>query len=234
MNLIWLVKLILAHLLTDFVLQRTSWVTDKKQRHFSSGFLYLHTFITAAVALLFIGWNYWLIAIVIFVTHTLIDGWKSYKPDESKYFLIDQLLHLLVIVICWLVLFFSFGELKEDWLKISEDTHVWIITTALVFLTLPSSILIGELTRKWRQNLVNPQTLANAGKWIGIIERVIIFILVLRGQFEAMGLLIAAKSIIRFSENNRPEEKTEYLVIGTLISLSIALIVGLIVKRMIF
>ena len=112
--------------------------------------------------------------------------------------------------------------------------HVWIIATALVFLTLPSSILIGELTRKWRQNLVNPQMLANAGKWIGIIERVIIFILVLRGQFEAMGLLIAAKSIIRFSENNRPEEKTEYLVIGTLISLSIALIVGLIVKRMIF
>src|SRR5437868_15471370 len=129
MNLIWLVKLILAHLLTDFVLQRTSWVSDKKQRHFSSGFLYLHTFITAAVALLFIGWNYWLIAIVIFVTHTLIDGWKSYKPDESKYFLIDQLLHLLVIVICWLVLFFIFDELKEDWLKINEDMIVWIIAT---------------------------------------------------------------------------------------------------------
>ncbi len=37
------------------------------------------------------------------------------------------------------------------------------------------------------------------------------------GQFSAISLLIAAKGIIRFNEKDRPEVKTEYLVIGTLL-----------------
>jgi hypothetical protein len=233
MSTTWLVKLILSHLLTDFVLQKKSWVIDRKTRHFLSGYLYLHTFITAAIALLFIGWSYWLIAIIIFITHTLIDGWKSYRTDKPQYFVIDQVLHFIVIFICWAVTFFEYSEVKNIWQKINKDNIFWIITTAIVFLTIPSAILIGELTKKWREGLNNAATLANAGRWIGIIERIVIFILVIQNQYEAIGLLITAKTIIRFSENNRPEEKTEYLLIGTLISLCLALLTGLLVTKLI-
>ena len=51
------------------------------------------------------------------------------------------------------------------------------------------------------------------------------------GQYAAISLLIAAKGIIRFNEKDRPEVKTEYLVIGTLMSIGIALIIGQAVKR---
>jgi len=55
-------------------------------------------------------------------------------------------------------------------------------------------------------------------------------ILVLQSQFSAIGLLIAAKGIIRFNEKDRQEIKTEYLVIGTLMSISLAILTGLAVK----
>jgi hypothetical protein len=75
-------------------------------------------------------------------------------------------------------------------------------------------------------------SLANAGKWIGIIERVIVLTLVLQNQWTVMGLLVTAKGIIRFSEKDRQEAKTEYLVIGTLLSIGIAMLTGLAVKAM--
>ena len=90
----WLTKLVLAHLLTDFVLQPSSWIRSRNSRHFSSPHLYLHGIVTAAVALLLIGYIYWKAVLAILATHILIDGWKSYQEDKPKYFLIDQALQL--------------------------------------------------------------------------------------------------------------------------------------------
>jgi hypothetical protein len=42
--------------------------------------------------------------------------------------------------------------------------------------------------------------------------------------------LVAAKGIIRFNEKDRPEIKTEYLVIGTLLSIGLAIITGIAIK----
>jgi hypothetical protein len=54
--------------------------------------------------------------------------------------------------------------------------------------------------------------------------------MVLQGQYSAIGLLVTAKGIIRFSEKDRQEIKTEYLVIGTLLSIGVAILTGLAVK----
>jgi len=227
---IWLTKLILAHLITDFMLQPTSWVEDRTQKHFYSGKLYLHGFITGLVAWLLIGWQYWLVALIIWLTHTVIDGWKSYQKATARYFLIDQFLHLIVIVICWYFSFLKWIDVQLAWQQLNTQTGIWKTITALVFLTTPAGILIGQFTKQWRDQIVNAVSLANAGKWIGITERIIIFIFVLFNEFSAIGLLVAAKGIIRFNEKDRPEIKTEYLVIGTLMSIGLAIITGLIVK----
>jgi Protein of unknown function (DUF3307) len=97
---IWLTKLILSHLITDFILQPKSWVDDRTTRHFASHKLYLHGFITAALAFIITGFEYWLVVIIILATHILIDGWKSYQKPTITYFLVDQFLHLLVITGC--------------------------------------------------------------------------------------------------------------------------------------
>jgi hypothetical protein len=227
---IWLIKLILSHLITDFILQSKSWVEERSKKHFLSGKLYLHGFVTAAFAWLMIGWQYWLVAIIIFVTHIIIDGWKSYRPQTVAYFLIDQFLHLIIIAGCWFYLFLEWSDLKNSWIQFNSNLYNWKLITAFIFLTTPAGILIGQLTRQWRDKMPDAENLANAGKWIGIVERIIILIFVLNSQFSAIGLLIAAKGIIRFNEKDRQEIKTEYLVIGTLMSISLAIVAGLFVK----
>lgn len=228
---LWLIKLLLAHLLTDFILQPGSWVRQRKERHFASPFLYVHGLVTAIVAWLFIGWPYWGIAMIILVTHILIDAWKSYRPRTVTYFIIDQLLHIFVLAVCWYIAFIRREPFLTSIESINIPVAVWIKTTALVFVTTPAGILIGELTRHWREKIDDGENgLSNAGKWIGITERIIVLLLVWQGQYSAIGLLVTAKGIIRFSEKDRQEIKTEYLVLGTLLSIGLAIITGMITK----
>ena len=139
-------------------------------------------------------------------------------------------MHLAIITGCWYFIFIEWKDVQDVWLQINGHEYAWKLVTAFVFLTTPSGILIGQLTRQWRDKIPDAENLANAGKWIGIIERIIILVFVLQSQFSAIGLLIAAKGIIRFNEKDRQEIKTEYLVIGTLMSIGIAILTGLIVK----
>jgi hypothetical protein len=229
---IWLLKVLLSHLLTDFVLQPKTWIEDRNQKHFSSPKLYLHGLITGLFAWIFAGPAYWPVALIILVTHIIIDGWKSYRKEATIYFVIDQCLHFAVILLCWYYSFLHWNNINAAWHKISVSNNFWVLAVAIVFLTTPAGILIGQLTRIWREKIINAESLANAGKWIGVIERLIVFILVMLGQYAAISLLIAAKGIIRFNEKERPEVKTEYLVIGTLMSIGIAIIVGLTVRKL--
>lgn len=227
---LWLIKLILAHLITDFLLQRKSWIRERRLKHFQSPTLYLHTGLTTLVAGLLIGWSYWPTLLVIFLTHTLIDGWKSYQPETSFYFLADQVFHFLVIFISWGANFYTQEQIIQVWNELLGNTRFWAYLTGFLFLTWPSSILVGQLTQSWRDHLDQSEALAHAGMWIGMMERCLILIMVLAGEYEAMGLLIAAKGFIRFSERNRPERKTEYFLIGTLISIGLALLTGLLLR----
>lgn len=177
-----------------------------------------------------IGWQYWLVALVILVSHIIIDGWKSYQKPAVVYFLTDQLMHLLVIIGCWYFTFIKWSDVQFAWQQLNSQPVVWKTITAFVFLTAPAGILIGQLTKQWRDKIPDAESLANAGKWIGIVERTIILIFVLQNEYSAIGLLVAAKGIIRFNEKDRPEIKTEYLVIGTLMSIGLAIITGLVIK----
>jgi hypothetical protein len=86
---VWLVKLLLAHLLTDFILQPASWIADRNKNHFYSKKLYLHGAVTGLGALLFVGWEYWPQVLIIMIAHIFIDGWKSYQKESIGYFLLD-------------------------------------------------------------------------------------------------------------------------------------------------
>ena len=62
------------------------------------------------------------------------------------------------------------------------------------------------------------KSLPNAGKLIGIVERFLALALILSGEYGAVGLIIAAKSILRFND----AQKAEYVLVGTLLSFGIA------------
>lgn len=232
--MILLLKLVLAHLLTDFILQPSGWVEDKNRKHFASSKLYLHGLATGIVAWIMMGWKYWLVALIIMLTHTVIDGWKSYRPKTAIYFLADQCMHIVIIISCWGFLYFDKAKFNVLWLHFNNDIQAWKLITGIVFLTFPAGIFIGQLTKQWREKIqsdkIEIEGLASAGKWIGILERMIVLAFVLMSQFSAIGLLVAAKGIIRFNEKDRQEAKTEYLVIGTLLSIGLSVATGLIIK----
>ncbi|NQU10634.1 hypothetical protein HQ590_07590 [bacterium] len=65
----------------------------------------------------------------------------------------------------------------------------------------------------------------------GVLERLLVFFLVLGGQFTALGFVIAAKGIARFRELEQ-REFAEYFLIGTMLSLIIAGGIALLTKAL--
>lgn len=72
----------------------------------------------------------------------------------------------------------------------------------------------------------------DAGKWIGIMERILIFSFILLDKFGTIGFLLAAKSVFRFGDlkDTNDQKKTEYIIIGTFLSFMIATLLGITVK----
>lgn len=70
------------------------------------------------------------------------------------------------------------------------------------------------------------------GRTIGVLERALTLTLVLLGQYGALGLVVAAKSLARFKALE-DREFAEYFLIGTLASLLLALVVGVALKHLI-
>lgn len=266
-----LLKLVIAHLLTDFVFQPKSWVKDREEKQGKSFKLYLHVIVTTIVAYLLSGmYDNWIIPTVIFSTHLLIDYLKS-KTDKDKfsYFIADQAAHLFVIIILWLYIENTWTNIPSSIQQITGNSNFWVIATGYVFVSWPLGIIIGKATQKWRDQITREKVkaaeilpiqqettetpgeeeqtpvtteilkkteeqelgLASAGKWIGICERVLILTFVILSQYTAIGFLMTAKSILRFSEKeNNTQLKTEYVLVGTLVSFASSAIIGVLIQ----
>jgi hypothetical protein len=105
---------------------------------------------------------------------------------------------------------------------------------AVLFLSYPSSIIMKVIFSKWNLSKIvsEKESLEDAGTYIGILERILVFIFIVLNQWAAVGFLITAKSVFRFGDLSAAKERklTEYVLIGTLISFGIAIITGLIFK----
>lgn len=231
--IVWLIQLLAAHLVTDFVLQPGSWVVARRTHHLKAKQFWWHIILTAFFAAWFTCFDTWWVPVVILISHGLIDWWKSYRADEMKYFVIDQLLHLFVILIIWNIKFPEAIHFKQLLQTCIVTPKIWVVGIAVVFLTSPVGIVIGMVTKPFRDKITdhNQNNLENAGAWIGVLERLIIFFLVIISQYEAIGLLVAAKSIIRLKETE--QKMSEYILIGTLLSISTAMVIGYCVSKFI-
>lgn len=71
----------------------------------------------------------------------------------------------------------------------------------------------------------------NAGRFIGVLERLLAYAFVLQGQYTAIGLILAAKGFARFREMDQ-RDFAEYVLIGTLLSMTSAVLVAEAVKAL--
>jgi len=228
-------QLILAHLAGDFLLQPQKWVTNKNLHGYKSKFLYYH--IAAHTLLLtpflFINFSYYLTALLLIIsTHYFIDITKialskKYPAQDTFWFFGDQLMHLCVIAIV-VHLYYPYI------INLNALTSRYILTLAIAAIIIfnVSPIIIRQLVAKWANVIssnINNDSLIDAGKYIGIIERLLIILFICIDFFEGIGYLLAAKSIFRFGDLTKSKEKklTEYILLGTLISFALAIIIGL-------
>lgn len=239
MNLIILLKLLSAHVIADFFLQ-FDWLCEGKHEKGSRGLTAqaIHALIHAVCAyLLLADWNGWVIPLVIFVTHFIIDIVKvKWFSSSTIAFLIDQVAHVAVIAGLWWAMYAD-HDILQTWLGNAILTHrFWILFIGYMLVHKPTSLLIGMFIKGWTpSNSMQLQGMPNAGKWIGYIERVLVLTFVITWNIEAVGFLLAAKSIFRFGDLNKAREIkiTEYVLLGTLASFSIALLIGFIINMLI-
>ena len=72
----------------------------------------------------------------------------------------------------------------------------------------------------------------NTGEIIGIIERLLILTFILAGNYEAVGFAVAAKSIARFKELD-DKNFAEYYLLGTSVSVGIAVAAGVLLRAIV-
>lgn len=233
MELTILLRLILAHLLGDFLLQPTKWVKAKSSRKEKAPEMYYHVLVVTALTYLFLwDWTKWYLPLIVMASHLLIDIWKSHRTHTFAYFLADQFLHLFIIVAVWAVCYFDPTTILTWIPKYLNSVHFWVLLIAYYLVTGPFGIAIGNATSKWQKEAgMDTAGLDKAGMWIGRCERVLVLTFIITNQYTALGFLMAAKSILRFGDTeDRAQKKTEYILVGTLMSFASAAIIGAVVS----
>lgn len=242
--------LLVAHLVGDFVLQSRSLVEGKQQGepgaylrhgafHLAASYLAILLFLPARLAVPRLH----AAVVAVVVLHLLCDYLKERGLNRTRMppwlgFLADQALHVLALAI---VTAFAFADFRS-WLALvvegyalRRETILWLLVVYLgtifgggylVRLLLPEQALppagehsAAELERREKE--------LRLGMYIGWLERLLVLSAILAGSFTAAGLIVAAKSIVRFKKVERSDEFAEYFLIGTFLSILLALAGGL-------
>lgn len=213
----------------DFVFQSDNLCKHKQEKGLCSWFMWAHPIIVTMLTWLMYGrlcfvWG----AIITLFSHLGIDAAKNRLERNNKvlaWFVGDQILHIAVII-C-LCLMYSSQWSQFHFVPDGRETFFPAVACALILCTKPANILIKSIL-KWYEIEVpssekkKANDLNNAGALIGSVERIIILFLMLLGQYEAVGFVIAAKSLMRFKDSEGA--RAEYVLVGTLLSLLVAMI----------
>lgn len=232
-----LLKLLLAHIIGDFVLQPSTWVKDKEAKKIKSKYLYGHLFVHGAALVLCLMPNteYWPGVLVILGTHYLIDLGKLYLNAKFAFrilFIMDQILHLVVLAF----VVNHYEPLKVDFNLITSP-QVMLLLVSLLTCTHVIGVVMKLFLSRWQVDIEKGQdeeeaaesmSLQNAGIYIGMLERLFVFFFVISGQFSGIGFLLAAKSVFRFGDLSRAKDRklTEYILIGTLLSFGFSILIA--------
>lgn len=238
-----LLALVLIHLIGDFLLQPVAWVEERYRLRQRSPRLALHALIHGLLAggVLTIAATQeagrgpgavLLGALAVAMSHWLIDLAKAALPTgRLRWFLLDQALHLLVMTLLWLAWIGSIQPMA-DLLRWLVTPEVLGVATAYLLVSRPLSIAIALVMQRWSHQLEETGTLVQAGARIGMLERFLVLTLVLLDQLIVVGFLLAAKSVLRFGDLREAQDRklTEYVLLGTLLSVSTTLALGLIIR----
>lgn len=212
--------LLFAHVVADFVLQ-PGWMVERKR---SPAALLAHGAIVLVAAQAALGrvdaWE----VVALSAAHILIDTVKVYAlPRNLTSFLADQAAHLVTLAVAATIapdLWAGGLWSEQSWIPAAMAGFAGLISA-----TRAGGFALGFLLEPWTE-VDLPRGLPNGGFLIGILERGLIFLLILVGQPAGIGFLIAAKSILRFDTTSKDQRAGEYVIVGTLASFGWAIAVS--------
>ena len=232
----------LAHLLTDFVFQSARLVSKKHRGdwhgyviHGLTHYVLVLTMVALAAPQRFPTLSFQLVAVSISGIHLLVDWAKAYStksrllPDNALVFLLDQTIHLLTIIGAVFLLVHPSLETFVFWLARirSHQEQMLLITVVYVSVIFGGGYLIRALIAPlWNEEqgkeTSEHKEVINAGLYIGWLERFLVLTALFLQSPTTVGFILAAKSIARYPEL-KSVRFAEYFLIGTLLSMAIAI-----------
>ncbi|MEW6448127.1 MAG: DUF3307 domain-containing protein [Bacillota bacterium] len=251
MTFLWLA--VLAHIVTDFALQTDRQAKMKAamipEAYLKHGLMLLFCTFAAThvygpgVALAF--------STAAAAVHTAVDCLKNFLTRTAKNpglhtagFILDQAVHLYTLYLLWAffagafalepspsvlgaysVFLPSLGPADRLPVDCGFINDLVLSAVIIVYVTFGGAVFI-RMQLDWFNVNKDAASAPNVGKCIGILERAIILLMVMRGEMAAVGFVLAAKSIARFKQLD-DRAFAEYYLVGTLISTLIACAGGL-------
>ncbi len=215
-----LALLVAAHFLGDFMLQ-PDWLIKRKER---LPFFLLHVLVHGIlVYILYQNWSCWQLPLGVVGIHVVIDKVKQKSSkDSARKFAWDQIAHIVTLLLIGIVM------INNSYIKpFSGQGYQWIIILAGFNATVSGAgYFVGKVAKEMRENnQLKIDGLKGGGARIGSLERAMIFLLIFINQPAGIGFLVAAKSILRFEEAKN-KKLAEYVLIGTLMSFSLAIAIA--------
>ena len=244
-----ILALYLAHLLTDFVLQSSRMVKQKRSGaaagYAKHGAVYFACGVSVTgffVPGVFFSLRFQAAVLALTLVHLGIDWCKIALARKTAWaegttaFAIDQWMHFVTVVAagCWIA---SVGpsQVVRKFLGVvrAPSDRVLLVMVVYVAVIFGGGYLIRFLTRPLLKHLQvgeSPLQLSNAGMYIGWLERFLVMTALFLRSPATAGLILAAKSIARYPEFKK-EQFAEYFLIGTLLSISAAILGGVILLK---
>ena len=174
--------------------------------------------------------------VLISLLHFLVDWSKSFfirkyplKDKElTSLYLLDQLIHILIIIIVAgaIALFQETLQYTGFFKSISDILNlnlelIFSSILATIIIIKPVSITIKRVLYQYQPEVVKKEEMGHpgAGSLIGILERLIILIMLSQNQYAAIGFVLTAKSIARYKRIIEDPKFSEYYLLGTLLSM---------------
>jgi len=154
---------------------------------------------------------------------------NSASTGKATLFFYDQIAHMVTIIAVLCVVL-----RKDEWSLKTSDFTPWIAYgLAVLFVCKPANVLIKQILDAFKIKPVesgegtdkktpkNDDAVLNAGRLIGACERILLLLLLVKGLYTEAGLVLGAKSILRYESTGR----NEYVLVGTLLSVMVVVTV---------
>ncbi|MBN2841768.1 MAG: DUF3307 domain-containing protein, partial [Sedimentisphaerales bacterium] len=228
--IIMFIYLYLGHLIGDILLQSKHLARSKGQEF---GSQILHS-VVSTLGSVVCYWvcdpGFWLVYFALFVGHVFIDEVKC-KLDKYnsslQLMIIDQVVHLVFIGLLCIAIWYQ-NIIKPDFgyspffesLSSQVAVNIALIVSGGILTVQFGSNLIQKALSKYvdrGEEVAGEVSLSKGGKLTGQLERSIAYLLIISGNTVVVGLVIIAKSILRFNEI-KDTKQAEYNIIGSLMS----------------